>query len=366
MRHQKSILLIGLCLLTLSACTKSVKEAVDRILPVDASFLRPTIDPASVPDAKPINEPLSKHGNPENYEHDGQRYFLLPSAKGYIDRGLGTWYPTTRHGTATANQEIYDQYQMTAAHKTLPIPSYVQVTNLANQRTIVVRINDRGPWARDQIIELSYIAAAKLDMLGDKHTSVEVKALSGPNNKLRHLASTASNPTSMVRSQPLPHKKPQAQPLTQPLPPTKSIHNKAPLLSVGEENSPASNTTAASIKKSQHPTTRPVSSPSIKEAQPRSQPQSRPLSTQQAPRSNKPEAGYYVQVGAFSRRENAARLKVRLAKAELGTLQIFAGPSQHGTLHRVQIGPFSSLKSAKRSQAVVRELGIRRPKLVEY
>lgn len=340
MRNLKSFLFAASSLLALGGCTQTVKEAVDKILPVDAEFLKPTIDPNSVPDAKPVSEAASRYGNAESYEHEGQRYFLLPSAKGYRDRGLAVWYPTERHGTETANKEIYDQYQMTAAHKTLPIPSYVRVTNLANQKSVVVRVNDRGPWGKDQIIELSYIAAAKLDMLASKPGSVEVLALAGPNMSAaatRHPGQLHSTPA--IRSQALPHREIKGQAITPKTP------------------RPDQHSSTQATKQTPSASTAPHRA---------SRPAPRPLSNQQTPQSDQPRPGYYVQVGAFSKRENAARLKARLARAETGTLWVYPGPSQHGTLYRVQIGPFASLTAAKRTQAVVRELGIHSPKLVEH
>jgi rare lipoprotein A len=107
----------------------------------------------------------------------GKRYFVLADADGYIERGVASWYGPTFHGVSTSNGERYDMYGMTAAHKTLPLPTYARVTNLRNGRSVVVRINDRGPFVSNRLIDLSYSAAAKLDMLRDGTTLVEVRAL---------------------------------------------------------------------------------------------------------------------------------------------------------------------------------------------
>ncbi len=131
----------------------------------------------SVPDAVPRDEPRSKRGNPPFYSVLGKRYTVLDSADGYVERGVASWYGPTFHGESTSIGEAYDMYGMTAAHKTLPLPAYARVTNLSNGRSVVVRVNDRGPFAKNRIIDLSYTAAAKLDMLRDGTALVEVRTL---------------------------------------------------------------------------------------------------------------------------------------------------------------------------------------------
>ena len=131
----------------------------------------------TIPDAVPRREPRSAHGNPPFYDVLGRRYVVLGSADGYVERGVASWYGPTFHGESTSSGERYDMYAMTAAHKTLPLPTYARVTNLRNGRSIVVRINDRGPFVANRLIDLSYTAAAKLDMLREGTTLVEVKAL---------------------------------------------------------------------------------------------------------------------------------------------------------------------------------------------
>ncbi|HET9388545.1 MAG TPA: septal ring lytic transglycosylase RlpA family protein [Steroidobacteraceae bacterium] len=131
----------------------------------------------SIPDAVPRWEPHSAHGNPPFYNVLGKRYVVLANADGYDERGVASWYGPTFHGENTSSGERYDMYAMTAAHKTLPLPTYARVTNLRNGRSVVVRINDRGPFVANRLIDLSYTAAAKLDMLRDGTTLVEVKAI---------------------------------------------------------------------------------------------------------------------------------------------------------------------------------------------
>jgi len=138
---------------------------------------RPPVDVLAVPDAVPRAEPRSARGNPPFYEVFGRRYFVLASAAGFRERGVASWYGPGFHAARTAAGEPYDMYQMTAAHRTLPLPTYVRVTHLGNGRSVVVRVNDRGPFKDDRIIDLSYTAAAKLGMLESGTALVEVEAL---------------------------------------------------------------------------------------------------------------------------------------------------------------------------------------------
>ncbi len=144
--------------------------------PVPAPLERPP-PPDSVPDMVPRNEPRSRNGNPPFYDVLGKRYFVLSSSVGYVERGVASWYGPGFHKVRTSTGEPYDMYAMTAAHKTLPLPAYARVTNLQNGRSIVVRINDRGPFVGNRIIDLSYTAASKLDMLRNGTAMVEVRTI---------------------------------------------------------------------------------------------------------------------------------------------------------------------------------------------
>jgi rare lipoprotein A len=152
-------------------------------LPPPGDIATPPGDIARIPEPIPKAEPRSKKGNPPFYTVMGKRYFVLATADGYSERGVASWYGPGFHAAATSNGERYDMYAMSAAHKTLPLPAYVQVTNLRNGRSVVVRVNDRGPFKDGRIIDLSYTAASKLDMLKDGTTFVEVRALT-PSQKV--------------------------------------------------------------------------------------------------------------------------------------------------------------------------------------
>ena len=132
-----------------------------------------------IPDAVPKHEPRTRAGNSSPYTVRGKTYRLLDKPEGYSETGLSSWYGEKFHGERTANGEIYNMYGMTAAHKTLPIPSYVKVTNLANDRSVIVRVNDRGPFHEGRIIDLTYTAAKKLGFQKLGTAKVKVEAV-GP------------------------------------------------------------------------------------------------------------------------------------------------------------------------------------------
>ncbi|MFM2482226.1 septal ring lytic transglycosylase RlpA family protein [Celerinatantimonas sp. YJH-8] len=154
--------------LLLSACSTPSRYA----LPHDQT---PTNPPKLgwIEDAHPRVEPLSKGGN-KDYSVDGKHYRVWRDIKSYQQTGTASWYGLKFHGHRTSNGEIYDMYSMSAAHKNLPLPSYVRVTNLTNHRSVIVRVNDRGPFHSQRIIDLSYAAAYKLDMLASGTAPVQV------------------------------------------------------------------------------------------------------------------------------------------------------------------------------------------------
>lgn len=125
----------------------------------------------------PKEEPLSRYGNPASYRVRGQRYAVMNSAHGFKQRGLASWYGTKFHSRRTSSGEHYDMYALTAAHKTLPLPTYVRVKNLDNGRNIIVKVNDRGPFHPGRIIDLSYGAAVKLGIYPRGTARVELEAI---------------------------------------------------------------------------------------------------------------------------------------------------------------------------------------------
>jgi rare lipoprotein A len=148
---------------TLAACASSPVET------------QPILDRESI-----ITPERTRAGNPPEYEIAGERYYVQDSSSDYRERGVASWYGEAFHGRSTANGETYDMYALSAAHKTLPIPTWVEVTRLDNGRRIIVRVNDRGPFVDGRIIDLSYAAARELDMVEAGTARVEVRALGVP------------------------------------------------------------------------------------------------------------------------------------------------------------------------------------------
>ena len=169
--------------LALSGCSAIVGLPVGQAPTVDPSRDGPpltVVDVANKPLPIPKNEPRIKRGNVSPYTVFGVTYEVMPSAAGYQEIGTASWYGRKFHGRLTSSGEVYDMFEFTAAHKSLPIPSYVQVTNLANQEQIVVRVNDRGPFAEGRIIDLSWAAAQRLGFADKGTARVELVILGHP------------------------------------------------------------------------------------------------------------------------------------------------------------------------------------------
>jgi len=199
MRHITKILGFSCVLLTLALSGCSVSKRGKKDGPpkhVPANLLR-------TPDAKPKFEPLSRYGNrfgkngkSNSYVALNRRYHVLPTSRGYRARGRASWYGTQFHGRKTSSGEPYNMFAMTAAHPTLPLPTYAKVTNLDNGKSVVVKITDRGPFHGNRLIDLSYVAAAKLGILGQGTGHVEVVSIDprdhhhSPRNHHPHHAQT--------------------------------------------------------------------------------------------------------------------------------------------------------------------------------
>ncbi|EJO30971.1 septal ring lytic transglycosylase RlpA family protein [Achromobacter marplatensis] len=261
-----------------------------------------------VPDAVPRIEPYASGAN-RPYVVFGQRYVPDTSGQPYKQRGIASWYGKKFHGNSTSIGESYDMYAMTAAHTTLPIPSYARVTSLVNGKTIVVRVNDRGPFHSDRIMDLSYVAAYKLGIIGPGSGQVVVESI--PQEEIRRLASqgapAAPEPASATGSMPV--------------------------------MAPVAATPVAL-------TAEPLPGPA---------PGSAPV--RQAPSGG--TGTVYLQVGAFSQPANAQSLVARI-NSQLGAAG--APPAQveqSNNLYRVRIGPYPDRQSAMNAvQLVSDRIGI--------
>ncbi len=284
----------------LAACASTPRHGTTHPTPPPPS--------ANVPDAVPRAEPRSAHGNPPFYEVNGQRYVVLASADNYVERGVASWYGPDFHGHNTSSGERYDMYGMTAAHKTLPIPCYARITNLSNGRSIVVRINDRGPFVGNRIVDLSYSAATRLDIVRTGTAFVELRTI-GPESANAPVATP-------VITTPVPAPPPPAA-VVAPVAPTASAPPPAATLSVPEAQAPAS-----------------------EEAEP-----------------GPPLVALYIQVGAFADEGNAQRLVRQLQGAGIAHVFSLSNADSGRPLRRVRIGPIASVEEFDRLSAQLATLG---------
>ena len=279
-------------LLVLAACSSAPRHGSTR------TTLPPP--PGTVPDAVPRAEPRSSHGNPPFYEVYGQRYQVRASADNYVERGVASWYGPDFQGHDTSSGERYDMYGMTAAHKTLPIPCYARITNLSNGRSIVVRINDRGPFVANRIVDLSYSAATRLDIVRTGTAFVELRTV-GPGELLATPEATATTaapePVTVAVPQPV-----VAAPITVPV--------AAP---------PA------------------VAPPAVA-----------PVTTSVA---------LYIQVGAFADPGNAQRVVDRLQSAGVAHVFSVASTGSGQVLRRVRVGPIGTVEEFDQLAAQLATLG---------
>jgi rare lipoprotein A len=168
----KTIYSLLFAALLLQACSTSSRYKINQ----DHGPSDP-VDISAIKNATPKAEPRSKYGNPENYKVLGKWYRVRESSAGYKEKGIASWYGKKFHGHRASSGETYDMYAMTAAHKTLPLPTYVRVTHLKNGRSVIVKVNDRGPFHEGRIIDLSYSAAKKLGVTATGTAPVEVTAI---------------------------------------------------------------------------------------------------------------------------------------------------------------------------------------------
>ncbi|MBR9910501.1 MAG: septal ring lytic transglycosylase RlpA family protein [Gammaproteobacteria bacterium] len=186
-------------LVLLAGCSFTSREVSD------GGPARP-VDVSHIPDAVPREEVRGPAGNKSPYTVMGKTYWVMEDSTGFTQEGVASWYGTKFHGRQTSNGELYSMYGMTAAHKTLPIPSYVRVTNLQNGRQVVVRVNDRGPFLHDRIIDLTYAGASKLGFLKHGTAPVRIEVVEPGQNigTATAAATTMATATAIAQPQPQP------------------------------------------------------------------------------------------------------------------------------------------------------------------
>jgi rare lipoprotein A len=288
----------------------------------------------SASDAVPRIEPRARYGNPPFYDVFGKRYYVLSSSVGYWERGVASWYGPGFHKVRTSTGEPYDMYGMTAAHKTLPLPAYVRVTNLQNGRSIVVRVNDRGPFVGNRIIDLSYTAAAKLDMLRNGTALVEVRAID-PSTPLPVITASTGAPASVAT--------PAATTAVAAAPPTTGAVPTAP---------PATTAvTAAAPATGAVPSTAPAAVALAAVAPTTTAPTTTPSTAAGSPT-------LFVQAGAFSDPANAERLAEKLRGGSYGKVFVRDDQIAGRRMYRVRIGPVPDVAEFDRVVAALERAGI--------
>jgi rare lipoprotein A len=288
-----------------------------------------TPPPAQPAQALPRSEPRSRSGNPPFYDVMGKRYYVLSSNVGYVERGVASWYGPGFHKVRTSTGEIYDMYGMSAAHKTLPLPAYVRVTNLQNGRSIVVRVNDRGPFVGNRIIDLSYTAAAKLDMLRNGTAMVEVRSLDAapapapaPAQEAPITAADSAPTAAPLIASPLETVSPTAASPTAISPAAISPAAISPAAISPAAISPAAAAAGAQVAQVAIP------------------------------------AALFIQAGAFSDPRNAERLVEKLRGGGYGKIFVRDNEIAGRRMYRVRIGPVPSVAEFDRIVAALERVGV--------
>ncbi|MBL8437833.1 MAG: septal ring lytic transglycosylase RlpA family protein [Zoogloeaceae bacterium] len=290
---------------------------------------------AEVPDAVPQAEPLHRFAN-RPYSVFGQAYVPATALAPYREQGMASWYGRKFHGLNTSSGEAYDMYGMTAAHPTLPIPSYARVTNLANGRSVVVRINDRGPFHKGRIIDLSYTAAYKLGYVDLGSTEVEVMSILGDEVPLivakRPVPPVRTRPKAMVARASVPFPPPAAVVASPLVPPVEPVASAGPVAAT------------APVMPSEGPMTVALANP------PAATPPDAAIAAATPASALKPATpvakGAFLQLGAFTTLANAEgfRNHVKDELAWLGSRLVLAVENGRYRLHA---GPYASAEEAQ-------------------
>ena len=324
----------------------------------DGPETHPPADLHRVPDAQPRLEPVRPGGPNKPYEVLGQFYTPLPGDPPLVERGLASWYGRKFHGRNTANGETYNMYAMTAAHKTMPLPSYARVRNPANGREVLVRVNDRGPFHSDRVIDLSYTAALKLGLLGGVAT-VEVERITYEAIRTGAWRLPAGSGTALALAEPtldalLPPAPPPADPIAE-------IARRSAGRPIGLPVGPLVTADATAP-----PLPLPSSMPAPLSA-PLPAPLSAPLPAETsapARAAAKAAPGFWLQLGAFSQRDGAVGFQQRVAK-EADWLSPLMAIFNERNLHRLQAGPYASRADATHAAQRLREALQLVPAIVE-
>lgn len=284
------LLAIAVLALFLTACATAPEDERDD----DADYGPDTPpDLSDVEEPEPKDEPLSRYGNPATYEVFGKQYQVMSSeeARDFSEEGIASWYGKKFDGRRTSSGEPYDMYTLTAAHTQLPLPTYVRVTNQDNGKSVIVRVNDRGPFADNRIIDLSYAAADRIDMVDAGTAPVRIETLSNTYDP--------DNPPDVAD---------------------------------------ADDTEREDADSGQQPEPSDASTVSATARDIPDRPMEDDDSEAETTANGAADGGYLLQVGAFSEHDNAQALKERLSADGIGPVEI----SESDGVHRVRVGPMES------------------------
>nr|WP_233440342.1 septal ring lytic transglycosylase RlpA family protein [Halomonas coralii] len=307
-------------------------------------------DVADVPDAVPRVEPLAASGNRSTYRVWGKTYHVLPSAEGYEAEGTASWYGEKFQGYDTASGESYDMYKMSAAHRSLPLPTYARVTNTDNGRSVIVKVNDRGPFHGNRLIDLSYAAAARLGILRTGTGHVRVEAIDPVAWQARHRSGSETSTSRSLASR-------QAS-----SPDTRARRDAAS----GADS--AASTQALATRSAPTATAMPTSGASGARAEKTTASRAAETGTSATGTSatgtsatgtsaTDPVAGdsgaFYLQVAALNSATNARKLRERLQSRLDRPVRI----DSDARLHRVQVGPVADRSALEALRQQLRDVG---------
>ena len=274
------------------------------------------VDVSRIPDATPTLHTGPYKANP--YTVLGKTYFPLQESKTYVASGTASWYGTKFHGQNTANGEVYDLYGMSAAHKTLPLPSYVRVTNLDNNKTVILRVNDRGPFYSDRIIDLSYAAAKKLGYAETGTARVKVEGIDP-----QQWWAAKGRPAPLMLNEP----------------------------QVAQNSAPAITASAGTVEQWTPPPQQHAAAVV-------------PVQIDAKKNASAPASGQYLQVGAFANPDAAELLRSKLSGMVSAPVFISSIVRNQQTLHRVRLGPMGSPGEIAQVQNSVRLANLGSPSVV--
>lgn len=358
------------CALALLALSTACGIAPDRDgPPVDPGS--GSIDLSNIPDAEPRVEPRSRYGNPPSYVALGKRYYTSSKSRGVVERGVASWYGKKFHGRRTSSGDTYDMYAMTAAHRSLPLPTYARITNLENGRQVVVRINDRGPFVKNRIVDLSFVAAHRLGMVekGTAQVLLEtidpVHSAAAPRMAEAPVVKEAIVP--LVPSARMPRVSAAHEVIVQVAPAPQiaagpAAHAAAaPALRMAESRQ-AKEAIVPAPTATQPPVAVPIANGRAASLATPPSPTAYLDASQQMPLSSKAAVAssrsVYVQVGAFSQPANAERLSSRLVGLSAVPVRISEGQSGGRSIFRVRLGPLADSEQASGLAAELADAGV--------